>query len=145
MLNYIPFSRFSRPHFDDLHCTQTGMDDAPTVFQPRVLRHVIKYRCLRKHNFSMDEKLWACKFLVDSCGDMDHELMPAVIGFCDKYDIKRCDIVNWLDIYSHGEDYFICSYDRSNFSIFCANLRLGQQAGESAKEFQDRLLYILHS
>jgi len=52
----------------------------PDVFQPMVLRSGFRYRSLRRHHFTSEEKAWICEY---------HH-------FCDRYDIPFWLISQWI-------------------------------------------------
>ena len=69
----------------------------PSVLFPMLLRNGSRYRSLRRHNFSSEEKMWICKNLVDSCDELDNDLIDQIKSFCLRYDLSSKIIVNWLD------------------------------------------------
>lgn len=69
----------------------------PSVLYPLLLRSGWRYRSLRRHPFSSEEKIWICKNIVDSCNDIDTDLAKDIKSFSLRYDIPSMGIVHWIN------------------------------------------------
>jgi hypothetical protein len=81
------------------------IESMPSILQPILLRDGMKFRALTRYQFTLDDKLWVCRHLVNSVDDIDAELSPAVRVFCAKYSMPVRQVVEWIDIYSDGGDF----------------------------------------
>lgn len=117
----------------------------PPVLFPMILRSGVRYRSLRRHQFTSEEKAWVCKYLVDSVDDLDNEFVAAVRSFCDRYDIHSRVIVQWLDAASNGEDFDAAALplDQVGLRLFQECIDRGRSVLESEAEYEQRLTYLL--
>ena len=117
---------------------------APTVLIPMVLRSGFRYRSLRRHHFTSEEKAWVCKYLVESCDDLDNELVASIRTFCVRYDISSRVIVQWLEAASNGEDFGAAALplDQIGLRIVQECVDIGRVLVESEAQYQERLKYL---
>ena len=77
----------------------------PSVLLPMLLRSGWRYRSLRKHSFTWEEKIWITKYLVDFSGDEYEDLIKKVKDFCLRYDLPYSKIVTWLNTLPDHVDF----------------------------------------
>ena len=84
-----------------------NVNGIPTVLLPLFLRSGWRYRSLRKHSFTWEDKIWITKNLVDFSGDGNNDLESAIKAFCCRYDLSYNIIVTWLNTLPNHDGFEI--------------------------------------
>lgn len=120
------------------------MDSEPCILHPMSLRGSSKYRALGRHEFSPEEKLWVCEYLINSCNDLETDLAPAIRSWCTRYSVRENVLNAWMRVYAdHGTFLPVCPVDTEGIRFICAAVRRGQQRCETEAEYAERLQSIL--
>ena len=78
----------------------------PSIMLPISLRsHVVssKYRSLKRYEFSALEKLWVWRHLIEICDDLETELIPQILSFWVRYNMRVDEVISWLTIFADSD------------------------------------------
>ena len=119
----------------------------PVVLIPMALRSGFRYRSLHRHHFTPEEKAWVCNYLVQSCEDLDNELVAAVKAFCLRYNIRSKVVVQWLEAVSNGEDFDAAALplDQIGLRFIQESIDRGQGFMETDTQYQERLKKLFNA
>ena len=79
--------------------------DIPKILNPLILRNSTKLRSLRRHAFTAAEKRWICHNLLTHCDDIAIDLLSAIRSFSMHYDLETKSVLEWISIYTNGEEF----------------------------------------
>ena len=124
--------------------------DIPSIFVPRNLRTTIKYRDLYNHMFTVDERVWLCKFICDQ-SNSPQQLGKLVLKLARRHSISAFILNKLIALFSEPEHDNIvgpslCLFDEDdNFpfddvAIIAINLFHDNFVFETEEEHNERWL-----
>jgi hypothetical protein len=99
---------------------------------------------LRRHHFTPEEKTWICNYLIESCDDLDNELVAEIRAFGVRYEIPLRAIVQWLEAVSNAEEFDAAALplDQIGLRLFQECIDKGRDLVESEAQYEERLRYL---
>lgn len=125
------------------------MSSKPSIFIPFNLRGGQKYRSLKNHIFTVVEKVWICKSVMNFFDISDNEKEYKIKCFCDRYNVEIYVIDDWIESYLNGDilvsslPIFQCPMDRIGIQVIQDCISVGRNVDETEEEFKTRFCDLM--